>query len=168
MSLLEKLSPEFLDMVLDYANVSHLAIRLLKIGNRSLTSRLLTGITKVTLCPLEGVKLKIPRGLLQMQFLRQVSIISSRHIMKDPKHWRPLLQSLPRTLETLELCTADSENAFYNFGPDWSYLSPELPSTEYSRGSSTCFDIGQLFPQLRTLKWSIHSSFRLETLPGPP
>lgn len=137
-------------------------LRCLSLGRKANESRkprtdfnaLENGITSVTLRPVATLKFVIPRCLSEMRFLRRFALVSKRNVSFFPPDWLSLLKSLPRGLETLELCTGDSANAFLNYAPTWTRMSPKYLTTEYSRGSSIHTDVGKLFPLLKALKWS--------------
>lgn len=132
---------ELLGLMLAYADVSHLSIRLWKCGDKSLNSKLASGVTHVELRLLNGINPKIPRVLSEFHALRHVTLYSARNFTED---WPSVITALPSSLKSLKIDCQDSSQAF-------ALDDSEGQQVLLERGSSTWKDISQFFPELHAL-----------------
>lgn len=138
--MLDNLPAEILGLVLQHDPVSHLSVRLWKTGNLKLIAKLASGITEVGLRPCKGFDFRLPRVLHNFRNLRVVRLSSEQRFLRDQSLWLSVLQSLPQTIEVLEIAALDAIAAFYDRSKD-----PLLNSLSF-------IDIGALLPCLTTLK----------------
>lgn len=148
---MDRLSPDVLDSMLANEHISHLAVRLWKTGNKSLMSRLASGLTRLELRPSSN-DFKVPSMVSELRRLRHFAISSNSCSLTDPSLWSNTLKWLPQTLETLELNFEGVHNVFWNYGPDLDNPSSSLIASSYPRGVSHYVDLNAMFPSLISLK----------------
>lgn len=149
--MLASLTSEILGLILSYPTVSPQILRLWKSGDSVLRAKLLTYVTEVDLrCEL-FVSQTVPRLLLQLPYLRRISLTTKGMLMKSPTDWEPLLQQLPQTLETLEIRAWDAHFALLACAAGSTLQAQRYTKTAYPRGQSSYRDLGALFPNLTKL-----------------
>ena len=156
---LSALSADILDLILSYDEVTHLVVRLWKVGDQSLNAKLAMSISRVALNDGYGFSTRLPSVLSHLRGLTHFTLQSKRSFFAQPSDWYSALRALPKSLTHLEITSYDSELAFLNYATD-------SASTTYERGESDCVDVGALFPQLRTLKMLHAPSSLLPALPS--
>lgn len=143
--------PEILDHILRSSSLSREIFDLIAAGCPILTSKILHGLSHVSLVADKSVLLPIPKAISLCRNLRSLSLCSSHRLFKSVEEGKLFLESLTKTLKTLSIRSLDSHLLFYSTPPSPGTTDPE---TEYPRGPSPWIDIEAVFPQVETLKIS--------------
>ena len=135
------LPPFVIDQVIGTRDTSYVVIKLWLCGNRQLHSKLSTGLTFLELQGHPLGTFCFPKLIKHLQSLRMFSIFCSGPLIRTGESPTSLIESLPPTLERLELFDDDAPKLIWNHGI----------VTQYPRGPSESIDLETLFPRLRTL-----------------
>ena len=155
MTSLSHLSSAVLGLIVDSSRSFYVYLRLYLCGNRSLNSKLSSGVTRIKLVGKGPLAIsEFPRSVLSLCALRRLTIESTSPVVDDPLEWRNIINSLPPTLERLKLSFAGVEMFLLDGTPrsadDYScFLHP--------KGPSLLVCLGLRFPHLHTLK--LYDSF---------
>ena len=144
---LHALPTEILACIFNLPSHSHSVIKLWKCGDRLLQSRLEKCMTSLRLRSALGWECFVPPLVSKLIHLRHLALYSEFDLMFNPNHWVLFFNSLPGTLESIRIASADSSLALLNIDPQ----TKSPLDTLYERGSSTFIDLGRLFPRLETL-----------------
>ena len=140
--------PDIIGEIFNGAGRSHLVLEMWKCGDRVLNKKLSIGVTKIDL-KRYAYRVPFPFPTLVSQFHSLRSLCLNRSGCAPQKHFD--LNSLPQTLERLEINATNSHNAFFNYAPDSTTSEPKYIETDYPRGRSRLIDLNALFPHLHTL-----------------
>lgn len=141
--------PEVLGQILQASSLSCEIFDLLAAGCPLLTSKILQGLTHVSLVADRCALLPMPKSLSLCRNLRSLSLSSTRNLFKTVSEGKLFLESLSKTLTSLAIHSTDSHLLFYILPPS---SAPDVIEVEYSRGASPWMDIERMFPQLETLE----------------
>lgn len=140
---------EILTNILCPWDSSSLCIPLWKTGNRLLQHQLTNAMISLDLRS-SRLKFQVPSVISKLPRLRHFSLLSPAADVNVCFVNHLQLETLPPTLETLELdFIASPKLYYYGLDPEDSYGIPV--KTRYSRGSSHYIDLNALFPHLTSL-----------------
>lgn len=128
------------------------SIRLWKCGNNLLNTKLSSTLKHLTLRHTVILNAQCPRMLSALSHLRSLSIFSHEALLNNPMDWATLRETLPGTLETINIDAKESPYFLLDFAPQWSVLNMSYLETDrYGRGKSRFADLGSKYPNLTDL-----------------
>ena len=141
--------PEIFGEIFNGAARCHLVLEMWKCGDRALISKLAIGVTNIALkSRSRKLPFSCPKLIYQLHSLRFLCV----SVSDSAKEHRLDLHSLPKTLERLEIDSANGHTSFFNYAPNSTIEDPQYIETDYPRGRSRLIDLNALFPRLLTLK----------------
>lgn len=136
--MLNKFPIEILSIILDH---SHSLLALWMCGDLILHSKMSKAAESLTLVHLPMGSFAPPTWLLQLHKLKRLSISSPTALLSHPNEWIPMLQQLPRSLESLTISSYDTNFAF----------STQRPTADGTRSKLEFVPVAGLFPHLTSL-----------------
>lgn len=147
------LSSDLLGLILRDKSVSFMTVRLWKVGNKILLSKMAQGITHVHLEAAKFMPCRFPLFLTQLRGLRHLYVGSAAsRLVTNDWDWTPIITKLSGSLRELRICCVRGDQVLRNYAPEREGKAESIVSTD-AQGNRTHFiAMEELFPCLHTLE----------------
>ena len=133
MHALSAVPGDIINQIVSNRDTSYVVIRLWLCGDKRLNNKLSKCVTLIDLKRHPLSTCSFPRIVFGLPSLRHLSLYSLDELANQAQDWSVMMKSLPNTLESLSIHSADWDHSLMD-------------------SSSDAIDLGALFPRLHTLK----------------